>query len=56
MNPMEHFETSMLGHMGVLFALVKRHIGQVSSKTGRFFGRTFMIQVFVNILNLEMEI
>ena len=37
MNPGGNSETSMVGPLGILFVLVKRKIGKVSSKSGSFF-------------------
>ena len=42
MNQGVDFETSVVGPLGILVSLVKRQICQVSSKSGRFFGRPFM--------------
>ena len=39
MKPGANFETSVVGPMGILVALVKRKIGQVYSRSGRFSGR-----------------
>ena len=36
------FDTSVAGPLEILVALVKRKIGQGSSKSGIFSGRTFM--------------
>ena len=54
-NPGEDFETSMVGPLGILVALVKGKIGQVSSKSGICFGRTSM-RTFITIsFSLEIE-
>ena len=42
MNPGENFKTSVVGPLEILFALVKRKIGQGSSNSWRFYGRPFM--------------
>ena len=40
MNPGENFQTSVVGPLEILVALVKRQIGQGYSNSGRFSGRT----------------
>ena len=42
MNPGANFETSVVGLLGILVALVKRQIGRGSSNSRRFSGRTSM--------------
>ena len=42
MNPGANFETSVVGPLEILVALVKRQIGQGSSNSGRFSGRPSM--------------
>ena len=42
MNPGEKLETSVVGPLGILVALVKRQIGQGSYNSGRFSGRPSM--------------
>ena len=37
-----NFETSVVGPLGILFALVEIRIVQGSSKSGRFSGRPYM--------------
>ena len=39
MNPGVNVETSVVGPLGILFALVNIHIGKGSSNSGRFSGR-----------------
>ena len=54
MNPGEIFDTSMVGHLGILFVLVRMKIGQGFSNSGRFFGGTFMSNFIVIIFSLEI--
>ena len=42
MNPGGIFKKQIVVTIGILFALVKRQIGQGSSKLGRFWGRSYM--------------
>ena len=42
MNPGENFETSVVGPLGILVALVKIKIGQGSYNSGIFSGRLSM--------------
>ena len=42
MNPGANFETSVVGPLVILVALVKRQIGQGYSNSGRFSGRPSM--------------
>ena len=55
MNPGEDFETSVVGPLGILVALVKRYIGQGSSNSGRFFGRPSMSRFLAIRLSLVIE-
>ena len=55
MNPGANFETSVVGPLEILVALVNRQIGQSYSNSGRFAITTFMSPLFAIISNLEME-
>ena len=55
MNPGEKFETSMVGSMGILAALVKRQIGQGSSKSEKFVGRRFTSHFFAICFSLGID-
>ena len=50
MKPGANFETLVVGILGILVALVKRKIGQESSKSGIFVGRPFMSPFIAIIL------
>ena len=56
MNPGATFETSVVGPMGILVALVKRHIGQGSSNSGRFSGRPSVDHFLAINFSLVIEI
>ena len=47
-----NFDTSMLVPLWILSASVKRHIGNGSSKSGRFVYRPFVGNAFASISNL----
>ena len=56
MNPGANFETSVVGPLGILVALVRRQIGQGYSNSGRFYGRP-SIRPFLSIcFSLVIEI
>ena len=55
MNPGENFETSVVGPLRILAALVKIQIGQGSSNSGRFSGRPSMSPFLAIRFNLVIE-
>ena len=55
MNPGVKFETSMVGPLGILVALVKRQMGQGSSNSGKFSGRPFMSPFLAIDFSLVIE-
>ena len=51
-NPEENFDKSMLGHLRIIVALVKRQIGQGSSNSGGLVRLPFMsnfLDIFCNM-------
>ena len=57
MNTGANFETSVVGPLGILFALVKRQIGQGYSNSGRFSGRPSMspfLAIFFQLIDIDM--
>ena len=54
-NPGGNLETSMVGPLGILVALVKRQIGQGSSNSGRFSGRPSMSPFLAISFSLVIE-
>ena len=55
MNPGAKFETSVVGYLGILVALVKRQIGKGYSNSGRFSGRPSMSTFLDIIFSLVIE-
>ena len=55
MIPGRDFNTSMIGPLGILFALVKRQIAQGSSESGIFVGRPPMSPFIANSFSLTIE-
>ena len=55
MNPGGDFETSIVGPLGILVALVSRKIGQGYSDSGNFSGRTSMIPFLAIRFSLVIE-
>ena len=55
MKPGANFETSVVGPLGILVALVKKQIGQGSYNSGRFSGRPPMIPFLAIRFSLVIE-
>ena len=55
MNPGENFETSVVGTLVFLVDLVRRKIGQVSYKSGRFVGEPYTSPFLAIIFSLAIE-
>ena len=55
MNPGENFETSMVGPLVMLSALVKRKIGRGYSESGRFVGRPSMTNLPAIFFGLSIQ-
>ena len=54
MNPGRDFETSMVGPIGILVALVKRKIGQGYSKLGKFLGDISRVLYLLSVLAYKL--
>ena len=55
MNPGANFETSVVGPLGILVALVKIQIGQVSSNSGKLVGRPLKIPFLAICFSMVIE-
>ena len=56
MNPGANIETSVIRPLVILVALVMRQIGQVYSKSGRFYGRPSMSPFIEISFSMVIEI
>ena len=54
-EPRRNFETSLVGPLAILVALVKRQIGQGSSNSDRCFGISSMSNFLAIRFSLEIE-